>query len=124
MTILVGRRALLHCALALSLGSVFCFPGCGTLMDIGEIRLHDPDRQNTGLRVFGGVRRDLYDAGQFVLAGELGLGWLAAFPILDIPCSLILDTVLLPLTIPIWLSRDPESTTDLEEYPESGVTRR
>ena len=81
--------------------------GCGTLEDLGGGRfakaLYGP---TPAPHVFGGVRVDVFTAGQ-----SRALGW---FHFLDIPFSLPFDLVLLPVSIPIALFW---KAPDVEEIP-------
>jgi uncharacterized protein YceK len=78
--------------------------GCGTLVDTcGDDRRRSEEpltRVRAGrVRIYGGVR---YDA---AILAEAKAGWMLALYTIDIPFSLVVDTVLLPFTIPYNLSR-------------------
>ncbi|MBL4846574.1 MAG: YceK/YidQ family lipoprotein [Planctomycetes bacterium] len=84
--------------------AVFTLPGCGTLIDtLGDDRRRDAQtftRVRTGrVRIYGGMRYDLE------ILAEAGAGWMLALYAIDIPLSLVVDTLLLPFTIPYNLSR-------------------
>jgi uncharacterized protein YceK len=76
--------------------------GCGTIQDLSHDRFAAANfGPSSPPRVFGGLRMDAFMAGQ----GH-SLGW---FHYLDVPFSLPLDVVLLPVSIPVaLLSKDDE----------------
>lgn len=87
-------------ALALLLASLLA--GCGTTID--TVSPHE-----LGPRPYGGVR---LDASMFSQAPEL-----IPLVLVDLPLSAALDTLLLPLTIPVALLADDPPPPPAEEGP-------
>ena len=81
--------------------------GCGTLDDLSGGRFPEACfGPSPAPHVFGGVRTDVFTAGQ-----ARTLGW---FHYLDVPFSFVLDVVLLPVSIPLALLYAPDPKNDLE----------
>jgi uncharacterized protein YceK len=79
--------------------------GCGTIADASGGM--DAPFDGPPPHVFGGVRVDVFMASQT----SRTLGWLHY---LDIPFSLPLDVVLLPVSIPLSLFYSPDPKNDVE----------
>jgi uncharacterized protein YceK len=79
--------------------------GCGTLFDtLGEESRGTDRRDGLSLsggkcRIYGGVRWDAETL------AEARAGWLLAVFAVDLPLSAVVDTLLLPVTVPYNLSR-------------------
>lgn len=73
--------------------------GCGTIINLAK----------GPVRINGGARLDVHLIGEPEIHGQFVWPFLL-FGIFDLPLSAVLDTVLLPLTIPLDLSRDPDRT--------------
>lgn len=100
----VRRRRPAGRASLLLVWTVLTSLGCGTLVDTcGDDRRRKEEvltRVRAGrVRIYGGVRYDL------AILAEAKAGWMLALYAIDIPFSLVVDTVLLPFTIPYNLSR-------------------
>jgi uncharacterized protein YceK len=88
--------------------------GCGTVVNLAwGVDSEDPAaRPSVDTQVYGGVRNDLHGVGEAV-RGEDGF-WISliTFPFyafIDLPVSLVADTLTLPYTIPYALSRRDEA---------------
>jgi uncharacterized protein YceK len=93
-----GRKRYVGLARLLLSCGVIALSGCGTLVDtLGDNRRSEEQltRVRGGkVRIYGGVR---YDA-EILYEGRAG--WLLAIYALDCPLSVVVDTVLLPFTVP------------------------
>lgn len=72
--------------------------GCGTL---GSFSGDSPCRDYAKTPVYSGVRCDIKAVKEITNLGKeySGLGGIAILPIIDVPFSLVLDTIILPYTI-------------------------
>ena len=82
-------------------------PGCTTIMRLSEFPVPP--------QIYGGVRYDISFWGDSIVGSRT---MLAALIIMDLPFSLVLDTVLLPLTIPgeIYALANPRTETKPSTY--------
>lgn len=92
------KRARFRAGLLLA-GAALASSGCGTLIDTcGDDRRRSEDvltRVRAGrVRIYGGIRYD------FAILAEAKASWMLALYAIDIPLSLVVDTVILPITIP------------------------
>ena len=90
---------------ALACFSLLTLSGCGTVANLVNPTEDRLRLGSAGPHVYGGLRMDVD-----ILDSPGHLGPLLPFFVIDVPLSLVLDTALLPLTIPYSLLRpDPEA---------------
>ncbi len=86
---------------------LLCLPSCGTIINIQEKGLFFPVGQKVA-NPYGGVIIDGMITATPFLTGEPFLGFFTILGIVDLPFSLVGDTVTLPYTIPRFLSHQEE----------------
>jgi len=88
-------------------GALSTSAGCGTLTDTcGDDRRRSSRDESLltrvrggRVRIYGGIRYDIE------ILGEARAGWMLVLYAFDLPLSLVVDTVLLPFTIPYNLAK-------------------
>ncbi len=95
MTLFVNRKIRLSILLIFSL---IIINGCGTF---GCFSGDSPCRDYSKMPVYCGVRCDITAVKELSDLGKdySGLGGLKLFPIIDVPFSLVVDTIILPYTV-------------------------
>ena|SRR5438105_4083546 len=106
------RAILLLCAVVASCG----LPGCGSVFNLGFTPCgtnHDAGK------IYGGVRNDFG-----LMAGGAGGTATRAFGVVDLPLSFAVDTVTLPLVVPIALAKYQKAIAAKEEKGPAKETTR